>query len=42
MINYFQSKTIIFAVPIEVLRAFEGADLGKAVKTITDTKKKDK
>lgn len=37
-----QSNTIIFAVPIEVLRAFEGADLGKAVKNITNSKNKEK
>lgn len=34
-----QSNTIIFAIPIEVLRAFDGADMSKVVKTITDTKK---
>ena len=27
-----QSNTIIFAVPVEVLRAFEGADLTKVMK----------
>ena len=34
-----QSNTIIFAVPIEVLRAFDGTDLSKVVNKIKDTKK---
>ena len=34
-----QSNTIVFAIPIEVLRAFEGADLTKVAKNVIDTKK---
>lgn len=34
-----QSNTIVFAVPIEVLRAFDGADMSGVVKAIKDTKK---
>ena len=30
-----QSNTIIFAIPIEVLRAFEGKDMGKIINNIT-------
>ena len=30
-----QSNTVIFAIPLEVLRAFEGSKLGDVVKTIT-------
>lgn len=36
-----QSNTIIFAIPIEVLRAFEGTDVGDLVKKVA-TKKEDK
>lgn len=36
-----QSNTIIFAIPLEVLRAFEGADLGKIGAAINKTKKED-
>ena len=35
-----QSNTIIFAIPIEVLRAFEGTDLSKAVNKIKEISKK--
>ena len=35
-----QSNTIIFAVPIEVLRAFEGTDVVETVKKIKDANKK--
>ena len=34
-----QSNTIIFAVPIEVLKAFEGTDVKKVVETVKNTKK---
>lgn len=34
-----QSNTIIFAIPIEVLKAFEGIDTKKVVETIKNTKK---
>lgn len=34
-----QSNTIIFAIPLEVLRAFEGADLGSLVRNMKDSKK---
>ena len=34
-----QSNTIIFAVPIEVLRAFDGADITKVVDKVKNTKK---
>ena len=34
-----QSNTIIFAVPIEVLKAFEGTDVKKVVETVKSTKK---
>lgn len=33
-----QSNTVIFAVPLEVLRAFEGTDVQKIVKNITENK----
>ena len=36
-----QSNTIIFAIPLEVLRAFEGADLSKLGTAINKTKKED-
>ena len=36
-----QSNTIIFAIPIEVLRAFEGMGGNNIVKNIVDMKKKD-
>lgn len=32
-----QSNTIVFAVPLEVLRAFDGIDKEKVIKTITNT-----
>ena len=35
-----QSNTIIFAIPIEVLRAFEGADMKKVVNTVTNINNK--
>ena len=31
-----QSNTIIFAIPIEILRAFEGTNIPQAVKSLTD------
>ena len=31
-----QSNTIIFAIPIEVLRAFDGTDMTKVVNSITN------
>ena len=34
-----QSNTIIFAVPIEVLKAFEGTDVKKVVETVKSAKK---
>lgn len=34
-----QSNTIIFAIPLEVLRAFEGTDATKLIKSIKDSKK---
>ena len=37
-----QSNTIIFTIPIEVLRAFEGADMSKVVKSIANSKNNDK
>ena len=36
-----QSNTIIFAIPIEVLRAFEGTDMTKVVNKVKDITKKD-
>ena len=33
-----QSNTIIFAIPIEVLRAFEGTNVKDVVQKITDKK----
>ena len=36
-----QSNTIIFAIPLEVLRAFEGADLSKLATAVNKTKKED-
>ena len=35
-----QSNTIIFAIPIEVLRAFEGTDMTKVVNKVKDISKK--
>ena len=37
-----QSNTLIFAIPIEILRAFEGASLTDVAKAIKGTKKEDK
>ena len=34
-----QSNTIIFAIPIEVLKAFEGMDAKKVVEAVKNTKK---
>ena len=35
-----QSNTIIFAIPIEVLKAFEGVDAKKVIETVKESKKK--
>ena len=35
-----QSNTIIFAIPIEVLKAFEGVDVKKVIETVKESKKK--
>lgn len=37
-----QSNTIIFAIPIEVLRAFDGTDMKKIVNSITNKNNNDK